>query len=254
VVLPLVAAWAVPYFVPGLWRQVRQASGQEPLTVTVLTADQFKSEAHQDASDQTVVPRPLSEVKRALESLDAEDYTRWEKSVGGVDATSTLIRLVVRGTSSERVTIQRIDVEVTRRDPPLPGLLVTEPTGGVAEPHYLRADLETGEVVWSDGEGNPIGPLSVWVSNTEEEIFDLIAFTEAYPGSQDKVGCDCHWLVKLTYTVGGGEPQVKLVGPPEGSDFRTTATLHAASWEIGSRTCEDVPSLRALCDVELSGP
>jgi len=148
------------------------------------------------------------------------------------------------------VTIQRIDIEVTRRDPPLPGLVVTGDSGGVAEPHYLQANLETGEITWSDGDGKPTGPLSVWVSETEHELFDLIAFTSAYPGTQDEVGCDCHWLVKLTYTVDGGEPQVKLVGPPEGGTFRTSATIRAAIWNVSTYECTDVPGLPALCDTD----
>jgi hypothetical protein len=117
-------------------------------------------------------------------------------------------------------------------------------------PTTYRRTLRQGEITWSDGDGKPTGPLSVWVSETEHELFDLIAFTSAYPGTQDEVGCDCHWLVKLTYTVDGGEPQVKLVGPPEGGTFRTSATIRAAIWNVSTYECTDVPGLPALCDTD----
>jgi hypothetical protein len=247
-VLSLVVAWAVPFFAPGVWNAVKGAGGREPLAVTVLGADQFQSPAHTDHDDEMVVPRPLSEVQRAWNGGSPREYRVWARREGGVDATSTLVRLVVRGTSSKRVLIQRIEVDVTRRDPPASGLRVTRATGGTKTVHYLRADLETGRITWSDGDGSPVGPLTLWVSDSEEEVVDLIAVTRA-SDRLGKKGCDCRWLVNVTYTVAGeAQPRTKTVRPPGGGEFRTTDTTRAAAWNLDDGTCGDVPGLPRWCD------
>jgi len=118
-VLSLVVAWAVPFFAPGVWDALKRAGGGEPLAVTVLTADQFQSQAHYDQDEELVVPRPLSDVQGAWNGMSRRDYRAWARQIGGLDATSTLIRLVVRGTS-RKVLIQRIEVDVTGGTRPWP--------------------------------------------------------------------------------------------------------------------------------------
>lgn len=240
----LIVAWAVPFFAPSVWQGISDATGREQLLVTVLEASDFQSEAHALHSGRQVIPRSLSEVQR----VPASERAAWQRSVGAVDAESTLIRLIIRGTSDRRVTIQRVSVEVTRRDVPLTGLVISGDSGGVADPRYLRADLDTGDVRWSDADGSPIGPSTVFVTDRDEELLDLIAFTKG--GEPNDEGCDCRWLVRLTYTVEGGEVKHLLVGPEAGGTFRTTAVSRAADWNVSTGTCTDVPSLPVLCDAD----
>jgi len=70
VMVPLILAWAVPYFGPDIVQKFRAASGQDFLSVTVLTADQFRSDAHVDHTGLPVVNRPLSELKAATPRED----------------------------------------------------------------------------------------------------------------------------------------------------------------------------------------
>ena len=244
--VPLILAWAVPYFGPDIVQKFRAASGQDFLSVTVLTADQFRSDAHVDHTGLPVVNRPLSELKAATPREDKKYPGEWP------DAGTTLIRLVLRGAVSAQVTIQQISVVVTQRNPPAPGILITGDKGAGVIPRYVQANLDTEEVSWSDEEGRPIGPLSLRVSENEEELVDLLAFTEGYPA--DGKGCDCYWRVELAYTVDGGEPKVRSIGAPGGGDFRTTSLARATVWNVSTETCEDVPGLPTLCDTDPHPP
>jgi hypothetical protein len=245
-VVPLILAWAIPYFGPGLVEKIRTAGGGHLLSVTVLTDDQFSSEAHKDHSGQKIVDSPLSEIKPS-----------WAKPAAtppddAPDAASTLIRLVLRGKTSAQVTVQKIGLVVTRRDPPVRGLVVIGDQGGVAKPHYLKANLDTGEIAWNDEEGKPTGPLALTVSSSEEEIVDLLAFTEGYV--PDPRGCDCRWHLSITYTVKGDGPKSMEVRPPGGGEFRTSSLARASTWNPGAATCEDPPKVAPLCDADASPP
>lgn len=241
VIAPLILAWAIPYFGPGLVQTFRAASGQDLLSVTVLTDDQFRSDAHVHHRGERLINRPLSELKAFDVANNLDKYPgKWP------DAGTTLIRLVLRGKSSMQVTVQRINVVVTQRNPPAPGVVKTGDKGSGVIPHYVDVDLDTEEISWSDAEGASIGPLALRVSDSEEELVDLRAFTEGDPA--DGKGCDCYWRVELTYTADGGEPEIRSIGAPAGGDFRTSSLGRATVWNVSVNTCEDVLGLPPLCD------
>lgn len=201
-VASLVAASAVAFFGPGVWQGLQDATGGEPLSVQVLDASQFRSDAHALHSGERVIPRPLSEVLAAPRE--------------GFD---------------------------------VPGLRITGDSGGVADPRYLRADLETEEVRWVDASGADTGPVTFFVT---DQVLDVLAETHAFDSSEE--GCDCRWRLRLTYTAAGGEAEELLVGPADGETFRTTAQSRAAVWNVSTGTCEDVPGLPPMCDADPRRP
>ena len=70
-------------------------------------------------SGEFVVPLPLSR-------WDSPDWPgsqlEWAYQRGGADAYNTAVRLVVTGTSSKNVTIQKVAVRIVERREPLRGL------------------------------------------------------------------------------------------------------------------------------------
>ena len=157
-----VLGWAVTYFAPGAWEGVKRLGDETDLRVSVLFSEQFDSPAEADSSGQFIWPMPAREIPE--DATPAVTRTR-----GAADAESTLIRINVRGTSTKRVTVQRVEVVTVRRDRPLRGVWRTGDQGGVVTVRYLTANLDTGQITWSDDTKKPIGPIAVYVTDTEEE-------------------------------------------------------------------------------------
>ena len=102
------------------------------------------------------------------------------------------------------------------------------------------ADLDSGRLEWSDGRGGLVGPISVFVTNREEENFDIVARTQT---------CDCRWVIEFTYTVQGSQPRILSVSAPDGRPLHTSATANAAVLNYSVKTCEESPLPGpTLCD------
>lgn len=244
VVMSLLAAWAVPYFAPGIWNSLkRNVGGVGDISVTVLTADQFDSRLL--SNRELVVPRSLAEVADARQRMNREEYIRWGRSSGGVDGGSTAVRLVLRGTTPERVTIQKISATVTRKEQPVEGLFVISEKGGAVTPHHMSVHLESGSSTWYDAQGKPTDPATFWVSNQEEEVVDVVGY--AGPSSPAESGFDCYWTIEITYSDGRSSPRTINVGPPGGGTFRTSAVGRASVWNASTGQCSDKVPGRAWC-------
>lgn len=242
--MSLLAAWAVPYFAPGIWNSLkRNVGGVGDISVTVLTADQFDS--RRLSSGGLVVPRSRAEVADARGRMSTAEYTRWGRDAGGVDGGSTAVRLVLRGTTPERVTIQKISATVTKKEQPAEGLVVISEKGGVVTPRHMSVDLESGSSTWFDEQGKPTGPATLWINNQEEEVVDVVGYTESY--SPAEYGCDCRWTIEITYSNGRSSPRTINVGPPGGGTFRTSAVGRASVWNESTGQCSDKLPGRAWC-------
>jgi hypothetical protein len=133
-------------------------------------------------------------------------------------------------TFSKRVTIQRISVNVERREAPLRGVWVTGAKGGVTEVRYIHIDLERGTTKWIDSFGNDVLPMTIHVDGTTEETLDILA--EARNGRY-------WWNLELTYTVDGGEPQHLTAIPPDKELFNTSSAENATVLDVSSSTCTE---------------
>jgi hypothetical protein len=172
--LPIILAWAIPYFAPGIVKDLRAAGGEQVLKVTLLTSDQFESRAHNEASLEKLLNLPLSQFKRQTDNAS---------ELVAPDAETTLVRLVLRGTTDDDVTVQRIETAVTERRPPARGIWTISEKGAGETPRYLRADLDTGKMSWSDEDGKPVSPIALRVNEQEEELVDLLVGSYGLPGS-----------------------------------------------------------------------
>lgn len=223
-------ATAGTYFGTQMWDAARRAAGEDSLTVRVLYAGEFSSPLHALGGTEIIWEKRASDIPHYSSRAEARD-------LGAVDVSATLVRLNLSSTFTERVTIQRIAVNVERREPPLRGVWVKGDKGGVADVRYIGIDLEQGTTEWTDGMGDPIPPMTIYVDGNTEENVDILA--EARNGQYQ-------WNLELTYTVGGGEPQMLIVSPPEAEVFTTSSLENASVLNVSTDTCTEPwdPSLR----------
>lgn len=227
--------WAVTFFAPGVWETTKRIGGSDPpLEVIVLEANEFDSPMQVPTFDQRFIwPMAWSELP---ESLDARTARQFDAAY----AEQTAIRVIARGTGPDRVTIHRIEVHVVQKDLPLRGVWDVDPgSGGESPVRYLTAELDTETLTWSDGSGQAIGARPVYVTNEEEENFDILANAR---------NCDCRWIVQVTYTVRGEGPQTITARARDGRPFRTSSPQNAAALDMG--ICTESPTKGPpLCDL-----
>jgi hypothetical protein len=185
---------------------------------------QFDSPVADYGPDGPVWAAPFSDVPRDLALVEAAKR-------GAIDANSSLVRLNLRGSGPERITVQRVRVVVSERNRPLRGVFFPAERGGNAELRFMRADLDTGKILWVNEALEPVPPKAVFVTDREEENIDLVAVTDS---------CDCRWHLELTYTA-DGKTGTSVVRAPGGKDFRTTSTRDAAVVEPGTDICRESP-------------
>jgi hypothetical protein len=179
--------------------------------IAVLTMGQFDSPVADYGPDGPVWAAPFSDVPRDLSFVEAAKH-------GAIDANSSLVRLNLRGSGPERITVQKVRVVVSARNRPLRGVFFPAERGGNAELRFMRADLDTGKIVWVNEALEPVPPKAIFVTDREEENIDLVAVTDS---------CDCRWHLELTYTA-DGKTGTSVVRAPGGKDFRTTSTRRSA--------------------------
>jgi hypothetical protein len=240
----LVAAWAVGFFGPGLWESAKVAAGQDPLAVAVLVDQQMGTFLSDDVDEEIVPGVTLSQFPKEPMTDDefAEVETRgWTYSPDEIDAMTTAVRLVFTGTRSETVTMQKLSIRVTDRRPPARAMNYQQGKGASATPHYIRANIDSGEIVWTDDKGRPTPPSILVFSRGEQEIIDLLATTTE---------CDCYWVLDVTYSVGS---KTGILTVPARGHFRTSALSRTARFYEGDSggkwKCEDFADLTpTLCD------
>jgi hypothetical protein len=224
--------------------------GAKPdLLVRALHRPQFDSPMLQASSGEHIWPMSQKDLPEDRfgsgrhEELEFEASSELDWKTGrkydAADAETTAVRLNVRGSSSQKVTIHKVTVRVISRKPPLRGVWETGPKGGDVPVRYLTADLDQGKIQWIDSGGHSIGPKPIYVTDVEEENLDILASTKQ---------CDCRWVVDITYTVAGGEPQVLSVTNSDGKPWRTSGTTNAAE-VYAHGDCKESPKPGAsLCN------
>jgi hypothetical protein len=211
-----VVASAVSYFVgPGFWERVEGWIGtaDPPVQVQVITdLARFDSEAAH--YPDYVLTRAIEDVPAPPDENATDARWAWAHGMGGVDANTTFVRLVVESSSDETVILQNARVKVVERRAPLTrGVFITDDGRGAGQSvRYFEADLDANTFTYMGTSGGPEARFPLRVSGTEQEVFDLLVSTAA---------CDCDWVVELEYTAGD---DVETLTVKDGDKpFRTTA-------------------------------
>ncbi len=162
---------------------------------------------------------------------ELSDHTKPYK-LGAVDASNSLIRLLINGSSGKTVTIHRWNVRVLDRKRPMLGYTPDSACCGGAQARFLKLDLDKELALWVDKNGKTIPPVTLTIAPGEQELVDILAVTQT---------CDCTWQVGFTYTVAGGDIQHRTVTGAN-PRFRTTAEKRATSYypETDERTGKEV--------------
>ncbi|MGH2698468.1 MAG: hypothetical protein ACRDJL_04620 [Actinomycetota bacterium] len=222
----LIAGSAVSYFFPGVWRDIRATFiDDKPVEVTLLNhpvslRTQGAGAAYLPAF---VVPGEADELTPppGFEAHPEERF-EWAKTLGGVDANFTQVKVVVRGTSSGPVILQDLRVNVVDRQPPLEGIYVPPSGGDLVDVRWVNVALDESPPRISGGEGFIPGEgkwnFPLQVTESETEVFYIVAATES---------CDCRWTAELFYLANGQEESITIDN--DGRPFRTTARSNATS-------------------------
>lgn len=244
----ILAAWAVSYFGPGLWSSFRDATGRDPLQVTVLATDEFDSMVEAEHRGEHVWPPGAPDVREHAQEHIAgeggEAAMEQEDAAGAFDAGTTMFRLQLRAATDEPVTIHQFAVRVTDRERPLAGYWFTGDKGGVADVSYLSVSLDDERVTWRDPvSGAETQPKTLEVTSSDLEFVDVLA------SARD---CACSWQLDLAYSTADGDRGHVVVGPSTGEQedadvFRTTG-LGAAAVVHFPYGCTPPAAAPALCE------
>lgn len=188
-------ASAVSYFVgPDFWRRVEGWIGTAgpPVKVQVIT-DLARFESETAHYPDYVVPRAIGDVPAPPDEDATDARWAWAHGMGGIDANTTFVRLVIESSSDDPVILQNARVKVVERRPPLTrGAFITDDGRGAGQSvRYFQADLDAATFTYVGTSGGPEARFPLRVSRTEQEVFDVLVSTET---------CDCDWVVELEYT------------------------------------------------------
>jgi hypothetical protein len=222
------------YFIGAdFWRGVEEKVGtaDAPVqAVTITDVDRFDSDvAH---VPEFVVPRPVGQIPPPPNGDSEEGRWSWAHDLGGVDASSSLMRVTITGRESAPVILQALRVRVDERRPPLRGSLISYlGLGAPQSVRYVEVDLAVDPPTWKfigeEGEAEDHFPLRV--SASETEVFDVQVL---------RVRGDVSWYLELEYTADGEQGVARI--DDNGTPFRTTEADPGAqdfvAWQDGRWT------------------
>lgn len=166
-----------------------------------------------------VIPKRLANIP-APPVKDERAIRKWALRQGGADANFSQVSFTIRGTAPEPTLITDVTVRVTSRRQPVVGTVFPSSGAGPISVRFLDVNLDSNPPKVKRADGNePASPkwsFPLRVSNTDAEVFAVIAGTERY---------DCTWVVDIAYSKDGVEGVQTLTDG--GHPFRTTATLGA---------------------------
>lgn len=141
------------------------------------------------------------------------DWSAWAKSLGGTDASMTVLKVTITSRELSTVVIDppRVRFEALPNGTPPKGIVATCRVGGAAvEPRRIQVNLGFGGAMWINADGEPIESVSVTLESGEVEQFYL--FTTAEEGRY-------RWHLDLPIIVDGKRELIRI--DDDGSPFVT---------------------------------
>ena len=152
-----------------------------------------------------------------------EGFHLWVRGLGGVDAGSTKLQLVVQGKVADPVLISAMRVKVLERLPRVTGVPVQCPPAAEAQIRAVAIDLDAipPRVTYRSGSNRAFG---FTVQEGETESFNVVASTRR---------AHYRWLLELDLVVSGKKRTIEL--SDGGRPFETTPTTGRAWWSWNYR-------------------
>lgn len=207
-VLAAVGSWLGNSLISGISSRVSTTS---PVVVSVVTDP---SQIDTDLKQQAVLPE-----SRAMGSPGpfCSGFHAWMKSLGGIDGSVSLVRLVVQGRSKEAVLLSNLRVEIVDSHPRASGLQVTCPSAAQAQIRAITINLDahSPKPVYLNGQ-----PFGFTIAEGETEVLNIVARTmRAY----------YRWYLWLDFIINGQTKSYRI--SDDGKPFATTSwSSRAAEW------------------------
>jgi hypothetical protein len=184
-----------------------------------------------------VYPHPIQQLSGFGSALDSGSPTvlqQWATRYGGVSATYQKLTTTIQGLGRRAVLLTSLEIQLTRRAPPLAGTHLLQLIGGCGEQavRAFAADLDqptpypqpllrrTGEIT-----ERRISAFPFRITDTDPEYLELYVFT---------LGCDCSWAAILHWTADGMDGSTVLLDG--GQPFRVTSTQRAPAYTYSRGT------------------
>jgi hypothetical protein len=193
------------------------AGADPPVSLTVETNPWLVS----GFSDATMIGTVPHGVRVTSSPSGCEDLEPWLRRVGGLDAGSTRLRVVVQGQSSTPVLLSNLRVNVLNASPPPTGTSLYCGPQGIAEISPIFIDLDRRPVSVRSGSG--ARPFGFTVGQGEIETFDIEASTDR---------SHVTWTMTLELIVDGHKSEMQI--DDHGHPFQTTvapARRSVWSWD-----------------------
>jgi hypothetical protein len=218
--------WVVTQTLPGLWPETSGRVGLAPAPLAVSVVQDIDTFHTLDDlfNPEYVIPKPIRELGLPPNGFERSGRHHWAKSLGGIDADQTVLRLVLRGRADEPVVIQGLELERVSVGRPRSGTLVTYLTGGddhgIAVRYFdIGLDANPVRIRYVPESGSRGVRFPYRVSSTDLEIFDIHASTEL---------SDVKWRLRLHYSAAGGDGTITI--DDHGRPFETTAVATERDW------------------------
>lgn len=207
----------------AIWKKTSEVTGLAgaPVGVAVVRDPDRITTLDSIENYTFVVPGPIVSVGRPPNGESEHGRYDWAKSMGGIDAGSTVVRLIIRGRSESPVILNNLRVEVVKKAAPVAGTLVSYFGQGAGQPvRFFEIDLDRSDPTvdyLKQGNKNVVFPYRV--SNSDVEVFDVYAYTLFH---------DVHWRLHLDYTTSSKEETMTF--DDRGEPFETTAQADPSTW------------------------
>lgn len=196
---------------------------QDPVEVAVVRPPvSWYAQTNDPAGPVFVIPRPLRDIPPPPVEFQARHA--WAAGLGGADAGSTLVEILVTGRDGDAVVLNDLRVVVLDRRPALRGTLVRHSPGGDAMfVRTLRVDLDVEPPIVTPGQDHRYEVI-IEGTRPEEPVRFPFRVSESVPEVFSVVGTTTRqlveWVIEIDVLESGGVRTV--VVDDNGHPFVTT--------------------------------
>jgi hypothetical protein len=218
----IVLSTLIGLWITDTWSWMKnQVKDEEPALRVDVAASGVQFQSNVEDLPEFVIPRSLAQLTPPPgQEVESGQRYRWAYALGGVDANTTSVDILIQGSSAKAVVIKGLRVHVKERHPPLAGTHITYgPIGEFVPVRTAFVDLNNpGRVELTDEDDTPLSfPLAVSEAKVEALRLTVLASN-----------CDCTWSAELVYLDEGQEQTTAILR--DGQPFRTTASTRAVSY------------------------
>ena len=205
-ILTATIAWSVSHYLPRL---VERVENPEPMRFTLFTNP---GEIDTFSDDTQVALIPPGRKVSGSPGPGCRGFHTWLKEYGGADVGTTKLRVILRGSATSPVVVERMRARVVDRRRPGGGIPIECPSAGAAAVRSVAIDLDSPDALAHYVTLNGTKPLAFTLARDESEIFDLRVSTRE---------CHCRWVLDIGF-VANGKPDTLTI-MDAGEPFETTA-------------------------------